>query len=207
MMIKSMWDYALEEKYTDVIIIEKLEYPPENHSPRTYPAHRLVLSTNCDYFKTQFESNFNDSITPTVNVFGNHQYPGLLGVILEAIYSDTKLAEEIYNDFVIENCLNLDKCIAIYNVCGFLLLHKHMEYIEISIRNIFTTSELIQWWNNHPIADTYVPMFITSYLRKLSLNIFEVIPDEMVEALLIILENDSSRKLLTDTIKEKSGLI
>lgn len=196
-----MWEYAQEQRYTDVTVIEKLEHPPPNHNPRQYPAHRLVLSAKCEYFKTQFQSNFIDASTPEIHVYGNHQYPGVLGTILKALYAESSIAEEIYEDFVVDNAKNLDKCIAAFNVCGFLMLQKHMDYIQTNIEKIFTTDQMIEWITNK--SDMYTPLFITLQIQKATREILYKTEQHDKNTLLLILESETVTTILKDALREE----
>lgn len=189
-----MWKYAVEGMYTDIIVKEDLEYLSD-HTPLEYPAHRLILSNNCEYFRKQFESTFSDSNNSIISVVGYHQYPGLLQVILKAIYC-TENIDEIYKEFVNENKDNLDKCIALFNVCSYLLLDSHMTALETHITTAFKCVDIVDWVNDPFTQNTYKPIFVMRYIREF-LDSLELEP-ECKSLLYTIIKNETSRNIFMD---------
>lgn len=118
----------LNEKLTDFTIIEKTDHDTIEHK-----IHRLIVYGQSDFLHYIIDQDVN-TVTITTPV------KGLLELIIKAIYNrDTALS--IYDKYISES--TADNAMHLFDICNYLQLITHIEYVSTSIENHIDIDDLL----------------------------------------------------------------
>jgi hypothetical protein len=196
-MGKKLWELTKDGILSDMTLIEKAK----TGETQEYKVHKVIMYLYTDYYKKHLNVKMADSNTNTIVIPTQSCKLGLLAFVIEAIYKP-KNSKEIYYNFA--NKYRVSRIMHLYNICCYLGIGKHINYIEKAIKEIVDLKYLVQWWSKQNAKGINIMVSIETYIQSQLYNTIISHYDEPFIPINIVLAlwPEHTNNLITDNYRK-----